>query len=69
MSLTFYPIPPSLCQCRIAGTAGGCYNGLELPAKGVETHMWFLYILFTVFAIIIVGTVAGLILTFSSNHD
>ncbi|MET3574209.1 hypothetical protein ABID49_000085 [Bhargavaea ullalensis] len=31
--------------------------------------MWFLYILFTVFAIIIVGTVAGLILTFTGDQD
>ncbi|SIT87223.1 hypothetical protein SAMN05428946_2028 [Edaphobacillus lindanitolerans] len=31
--------------------------------------MWFMYILFIVFAVIIVGTVAGLILTFTSNQD
>ena len=29
--------------------------------------MWFLYIMFTLFAFVIVGTVAGLVITFS-NH-
>lgn len=67
--MTVYPNPAAKSHHRIARVTGGCYNVAELPVKGVETHMWFMYILFIVFAVIIVGTVAGLILTFTSNQD